>query len=383
MNRIIQNSLLQLGKATYQQLLRPIIYSRSAQQAHHDMLKIVASLDNQSLIQQALTLLHQSTFPQQPVTIGRVNLPHPLILAAGFVKGMGFESEAEALSAVRNGVNIIQGWRTMPSLVGAVEFGSYTRHPRMGNSGTVIWRDAETRSTQNRIGLKNPGAVAAAAFLYQRRDLLPAVFGINIAPSPASDSLDANKQDVSEAISAFISRGVRPSWFTLNISCPNTEDDPSAHQTTLEAYELSSIALETLQREGAGQIPLWVKISPDLSAEQYQALVRTFSEVGVQAIISTNTLAQPTPENAEIVAGVGGGRLHPYTLTAIRQLKQAKDALNSPLDIIACGGIQDPYSYHNALKQGAVGAQYLSALIFDGPLAPATILQEEHLYHEL
>lgn len=383
MNRLAQNSLLQIGKATYQQLLRPIIYSRSAQQAHHDMLKIVAQLDNQSLIQQALTLLHQSTFPQQPVTIGGVHLSHPLILGAGFVKGMGFESEAEALSAVRGGVNIIQGWRTMPSLVGAVEFGSYTRHPRMGNSGTVIWRDADTRSTQNRIGLKNPGAVAAASFLYQRRNLLPAVFGINIAPSPASDSLETNKQDVQEAITAFISRGVKPSWFTLNISCPNTEDDPESHQTTLEAYELSSTALETLKREGAGNIPLWVKISPNLSAEQYQALVKTLTETGVKAIISTNTIGQPTPEDQTITAGIAGGRLHPYTLEAITALKQAKDAIKSPIDIIACGGIQDPYSYHNALKHGAVGAQYLSALIFDGPLAAANILNEEHLYHEL
>jgi dihydroorotate dehydrogenase len=383
MNRLMQNSLLQLGKATYQQILRPIIYSRSAQQAHHDMLNIVASLDNQSLIQQALSLLHQSTFPQQPVTIGGVDLPNPLILGAGFVKGMGFETETEALSAVRNGINIIQGWRTMPSLVGAVEFGSYTRHPRIGNSGTVIWRDAETRSTQNRIGLKNPGAVAAASFLYQRRNLLPATFGINIAPSPASDSLEANKRDVSEALNAFISRGVKPSWFTLNISCPNTEDDPSAHQTTLEAYELSSIALETLRREGAGNIPLWVKISPNLSSEQYQALMKTFTETGVKAIISTNTIGQPTPEDPTIIAGVAGGRLHPYTLEAIKALRQAKDALNSSIDLIACGGIQDPYSYHHTIKHGAVGAQYLSALIFDGPLAPANILNEEHLYHEL
>lgn len=382
MNRLAQNSLLQLGKATYQQLLRPIIYSRSPQQAHHDMLTLVSQLDNQSLIQQALTLLHQSTFPQEPVTIGGVQLAHPLILAAGFVKGLGFESETEALSAVRQGVNIIQGWRTMPSLVGAVEFGSYTRHPRIGNTGTVIWRDVETRSTQNRIGLKNPGAIAAASFLYQRRNLLPSVFGINIAPSPGVDDLETNQQDVLEAISAFISRGVKPSWFTLNISCPNTEDDPSSHQTTLEAHALSSVAIETLKREGAGNIPLWVKISPDLSEDQLQALVKTFTETGVQAIISTNTIGQPTPENANITAGVGGGRLHPYTLKTIQALKQAKDALNSPIDIIACGGIQDPYSYHNALKHGAIGAQYLSALIFDGPLAPANILNEEHLYHE-
>ena len=61
------------------------------------------------------------------------------------------------------GRDVVPGWRSLPALVGAVEFGSYTRHPRLGNPGRVVWRDHATRSMQNRIGLRNPGARAAAA----------------------------------------------------------------------------------------------------------------------------------------------------------------------------------------------------------------------------
>ena len=80
--------------------------------------------------------------------------------------------------------NIIPGWRSMPLLVGAVEFGSFTRCPRLGNTGTVLWRDEPTHSTQNRIGLKNPGALASAEFFALHLEQLPPVFGINIAVSP-------------------------------------------------------------------------------------------------------------------------------------------------------------------------------------------------------
>ncbi len=98
-----------------------------------------------------------------------MTLPHPLIVAAGLVKGDGFASEAEALAAVARGRNIMPGWRSLPALVGAVEFGSFTRWPRLGNPGCVVWRDMATRSMQNRVGLRNPGATAAAAFLGARR----------------------------------------------------------------------------------------------------------------------------------------------------------------------------------------------------------------------
>ena len=73
---------------------------------------------------------------------------------------------------------------SMPALIGAVEFGSYTRQPRVGNSGPVVWRDDRVRSTHNRVGLRNPGAAAAAAFLGARRAQLPAAWGVSLAVSP-------------------------------------------------------------------------------------------------------------------------------------------------------------------------------------------------------
>ncbi len=133
---------------------------------------------------------------------------------------------------MRAGRNIIPGWRCVPRLVGLVEFGSFTRWPRLGNPGVVVWRDVPTRSTQNRVGLRNPGALAAAEFLAARtKPICPPQFGINIAVSPGVDDPDQQTDEVLAALAAFVERGVYPAWFTLNLSCPNTEDDPTGNQT--------------------------------------------------------------------------------------------------------------------------------------------------------
>src|SRR5690606_3042156 len=123
--------------------------------AHQDAMRWLRWCDDHPAVQPALKNMHRLSFARSPVKVGRVDLPFPAILAAGFVKGTGFATEDEALQAVESGENIIPGWRTMPNLVGAVEFGSFTRYPRLGNPGTVIWREVGTKSTQNRVGLRN------------------------------------------------------------------------------------------------------------------------------------------------------------------------------------------------------------------------------------
>jgi dihydroorotate dehydrogenase len=259
----------------------------------------------------------------------------------------------------------------MPTLVGPVEFGSFTRWPRTGNPGVVLWRDPATRSTQNRIGLRNPGARAAAEFLARR--LMPPVYGINIAASPGVTEREQEAREIGEAFDLFLDRDLRPAWFTLNLSCPNTEDDPGARQTEEQARDLCGAAADRVREVN---IPLWVKIGPCLSEAQYTALMRVFADTGVRAVIATNTMPQPTPEAPGVVAGVGGGRLHAAALDSVRMLARIRREFGHKTDIIGCGGVIDPTSFIAIQNAGAGAAQYWSALIYRGPLAAALILDD-------
>ncbi|MBN1201778.1 MAG: hypothetical protein JXJ20_07985 [Anaerolineae bacterium] len=367
---LARSAFLWVNKALYA-ALRPLVFRFSAQTAHEHMLTLLRGSDR-AWLGPVFGLTHRLAFRRWPVTVGGVTLDSPLILAAGLVKGDGFE--AEALQAATR-INIMPGWRSMPRLLGPVEFGSFTRWPRVGNPGPVVWRDVPTRSTQNRVGLRNPGCQAAAVFLAAHRDALPAIYGINIAVSPGVDDPAQQAEDVLAALSAFVTRGVLPAWFTLNLSCPNTGDDPGAHQTTEQARQVCGAAVDYLASAGHS-VPLWVKLGPTLADQQYRALMRTLADVGVRAVIATNTQPEPTPGGQDTLAGVGGGRLHARALHVAALLVEEKTAHDYPVDVIGCGGVLDGVTFRAFADVGVWAVQYWSALVYRGPLAAALIMHE-------
>ena len=378
MRDLARNAFLQLTKAVYY-LVRPALFRMPAQVTHEHTLELLAMLDDSPALLRLIEAIHNFAFIKKPVSVGNVELDAPFILSAGFIKGVGFETQEQAIQAVQNGVNVIQGWRTIPRLVGTVEFGSYTRYPRKGNDGEVIWRDQKSYSTQNRVGLKNPGAVAAAIFLAKHKADLPKTFGINIAVSPSVDNDEQEIREVIESIEAFTSRGIYPTWFTLNISCPNTEDDPENNQTETKARELSNAVVTFLGEHTAPNqrvIPLWVKISPELADSQYVALIRSFEDVGVRAIIATNTMPRIAPSDPTLKAGVGGGRLHEKAIKAIQVLASEKEKHQYQIELIGSGGVQDPQSVYHFQKHGVEVMQYWSGMIFRGPFVSAYLLNE-------
>lgn len=302
------------------------------ERAHESALRHLRFLDKHPRLLSALA----SRFPKEswPVEAGGVQLDSPLILAAGLVKGDGFGSEAEAMDAVRQGRNIIPGWRSVPAIAGAVEMGSFTPVPRLGNPGTVLWRDAEQRTLYNRIGLRNPGARAAAAFLGEHQAELLATYGISLAADPDETDLQQKCESIAEAAKHFISAGLRPSWVTVNLSCPNTdpawrtalagntkpvsrtdlagETNPATKTANAPAHQATTnLAIQTsteppdharaicvaVKQELPAEIPLWAKVGPDLPEATYQELVQALEEAGTKAIVAVNTATRKVPQS--------------------------------------------------------------------------------------
>ena len=96
----------------------------------------------------------------------------------------------------------------------------------------------------------------------------------------------------------------------------------------------------------------------------------------MKAIIATNTLGKPAPEQPVLQAGVGGGSLYSYALHAATICQQEKIYCNYPVDVIGCGGIMDGDSYLRYKARGINVVQYWSALVYRGPLAAAIIESE-------
>jgi dihydroorotate dehydrogenase len=369
------NALAAVVSAAYR-LYQPILFRKSAQAAHEQLLSRLAVLDSSSAAIGMLQALHRMSTRHAPMHIGGAVLNFPLMMAAGFVKGHGFATEAQALLALQRGDNLIPGWRAVPALVGQVEFGSFTRYPRIGNSGVVLWRDVHTQSLQNRVGLRNPGARAAAYFLRERRSSLPPIYGINLAVSPGVADVEQQQAELVEAAHLFLEAQLHPAWLTLNLSCPNTEDDPAGRQTESLTRLLCEALIKVIQHYRR-PIPLWVKVSPGLSTAQYRALMSAAAEAGVQGIIATNTLSAPAPDQSGS-AGLSGRQLFPHSLAAAAALQKLRYELNAPLDVIACGGILDGAALAAFHAIGIYAAQVWSTFVFRGPLALQMIESETY-----
>ncbi len=334
--------------------------------AHRVGLRLLRRLDHPPLAKLAGRL---SPHVAWPTSVGRVQLESPLILAAALVKGNGYSTDAEAMDAVGRGQNILAGWRSLPALLGAVEMGSFTPSARLGNSGQVLWRDTPGRSLYNRVGLRNPGAKAAARFLGQRADELPAVYGISIAADPADRLMSERLQKLSDAAGEFVEAGLRPAWITLNLSCPNTEDSlPS-----LETPEAAGQACEVVRAALPSEVPLWAKLSPQLAEDSYAELAAALSSAGVEAVVAVNTIRRRVP-GAGVEAGLGGRALREEALQAVKVLSAACEG--SSMQVVGCGGVSEGADLCSFLEAGASAVQYWSALVFRGPLAPVLIASE-------
>ena len=367
-----------MALALYELAWRPaaaLIRRTDAQVAHDRTLAMLRRADDLAILGPLARLANRVAFPGQPTDVGGVRLPHPIVIAAGLVKGDGFGSEDAALAAVDRRRNVVAGWRSLPALVGAVEFGSYTRHPRLGNPGRVVWRDNATRSMQNRIGLRNPGARAAAAHLRAHADALPPTWGVNLAVSPGLADLAESEREIREA--AVVLRGglrgparAGPAWQTLNLSCPNTEDDPHGSQsgelaggsaapspTVDPAADLGQGRTGPLRRAAA---VAGVGMHGDRGSAPSSPPTRGLAPRPPTAAAPASRAPPPTARARHGAAPLGPSSRRP-----------GAGSTSSPAAASSSG--RDLLAFQAA---GARAAMIYSALVFRGPLAGALILRE-------
>src|SRR5688572_12453507 len=118
---LFQQGFLLANHYGYQQARR-YAFRFSAQEAHEALVTVLTRADASLSMLRLASMVNRLAFRKRPVTVGGVTLDYPFIVAAGLVKGMGFVDELAGQAALREGTNIIPGWRSLPALVGPVEF---------------------------------------------------------------------------------------------------------------------------------------------------------------------------------------------------------------------------------------------------------------------
>jgi dihydroorotate dehydrogenase len=269
--------------------------------------------------------------------------PSPLGVAAGVDKDAAL---FEALGAIG---------------FGFVEVGTVTALPQPGNDRPRIERFVPDKALLNWMGFPNRGAKQAAARLAGPRRT---IVGVNVGKSKVAP--------VEEAVADYRAsvREVAPhaDYLALNVSSPNTPG-LRALQAVDALEELVAGVQEELRELGL-DVPLLVKIAPDLSDEEIDAVADLAVRRGLDGLIAINTTVQRGELHSRLrapdePAGVSGA---PIAERALEVLRRLRARVGEQLVLVSVGGISDADDVRQRLQAGATLVQAYTGFVYGGPL---------------
>jgi dihydroorotate dehydrogenase len=172
---------------------------------------------------------------------------------------------------------------------GFVEVGTITPLKQYGNPKPRVFRLVEDEALINRLGFNNHGAEIVKDRIKRNKKL--GLLGINIGPNKdSSDRLN----DYLIGLKTFYDDA---DYITINISSPNTENLRTFHEGDKLQDLLKSIMEE--KKNLNSNIPIAVKVSPDISKDQVSQISEILLEHEIKAIIVSNT-SEATETNLAI-----------------------------------------------------------------------------------
>lgn len=265
---------------------------------------------------------------------------------------------------------------------GHVEVGTVTAKAQPGNPAPRSFRLIPDRALINRMGFNNHGAHALAKSLAAARRTergQRAVIGVNIGKSKVT-ALDDAAEDY-----RFSARILAPyaSYLAINVSSPNT---PGLRD--LQTVEMLRPVLEAVvdearraERRLRRELPVLVKIAPDLHDDDVRAVAHLATEVGLAGVIAANTTIS-RPESLRTtrsrIDSIGSGGLSGPMLAerSLEMLTLLRRELPESSVIISCGGVTTAQDVRTRLEAGADLVQGYTAMIYEGPAWPGRLARE-------
>lgn len=279
------------------------------------------------------------TSPRLAITLGGLNLPNPVGLAAGYDKNAR-----------------VVGPLTRAGF-GFVEVGAATPRAQPGNPRPRLFRLTDDRAIVNRFGFNNEGAEAIVARLAQR----PA------SQVPVGLNIGANKDSTDRAADfAQVARLAAPAadFLTINVSSPNTEKLRDLQGARALAALIDGVI--SARDSSAVRPPVFVKIAPDLDDAALAELAAVLLDSGVAGVIATNTTLDRAGLRSSHASETGGLSGAPLFARSTRILARLYRLLDGRLPIIGVGGIASVDDAWAKFQAGASAVQIYSALIYQG-----------------
>ncbi|HEY6513734.1 MAG TPA: quinone-dependent dihydroorotate dehydrogenase [Burkholderiaceae bacterium] len=326
-------------------LTRPFLFGLDAERAHELTLDAIARLQGTPL-----KCLWWQPRIDDPVQLAGLSFPNRIGLAAGLDK---------------NG-RCIDGFGAMG--FGFVEVGTVTPQAQPGNPKPRMFRLREAQALINRLGFNNDGLAAFVDHVGRSRSFRKhgGVLGLNVGKN-ASTPIERAADDYLLGL-----EGVFPhaDYVTINVSSPNTKDlrnlqGDAALDALLSALVTKRDALARTQRR---QVPLMLKVAPDLDDSQLRSIAMAVKRHGLDGVIATNTtVARDAVQGSPHAGEAGGLSGAPVLEPSNRVIRALRADLGRSVPIIGVGGVLSGADACAKLNAGADLVQVYTGLIYKGP----------------
>ncbi|MEW4456061.1 dihydroorotate dehydrogenase [Bremerella sp. JC817] len=269
------------------------------------------------------------------VTLGRLTLPNPILVASGT---FGYAKEMAGI------VDLATLGGILPKTI--------TSSPRPGNKP---WRTLETTGGMlNSIGLDNDGID------YFIANHLPYLGSLG---SPLVVSIAGKTKEDFVSMAAQLGEHSQIAAIELNISCPNVSGgidfgtDPATCETLVAAVR------------AATPHPIIAKLTPNVTS--IASVAKAAEAGGADAVSAINTVQgmaidwkRKKPLLGNVIGGLSGPAIKPIALRCVFQIAKA-----TKVPIIGIGGISSVDDVMEFLVAGATAVQIGTANYFDPPLS--------------
>ena len=332
----------------YRSLLRPLLFRLPPETAHE------LALNSLTFAPRLTKTLLGDRFKRSPFgKLRRFGLmfSNPVGLAAGFDKdGVALDSLA-ALG------------------FGFIEAGTVTYHAQPGNERPRLFRLPLDKALINRTGFNNEGALAFAKRVERGRP--DCVLGVSIGKTKAVALADA----VADYLKSFEVVYPVADYVAINVSSPNTPrlrelQKSDQLEELVRALQERNEKLAN-QPDGHGVLPLLVKLSPDLDADELESIVAVARRNKLAGLIATNTTIaraplKTMPEEVE-ACGEGGLSGAPLRRRSLEMIATLYNMTNGSLPLIGVGGVFNAEDAWEMISAGASLLQIYTGFIYEGP----------------
>jgi dihydroorotate dehydrogenase len=323
----------------YRSLVRPILFRLPPETAHEFALHSLSLIPSRLIARRF----------DNPISRFGLLFPNPIGLAAGFDK---------------NGIAL----RPLAALgFGFIEAGTVTYHPQPGNARPRLFRLSEDQALINRAGFNNDGAAAFARRVEQHRP--DCVLGVSIGKSKITPLEEATE----DYLASFELVYKVADYIAVNVSSPNTPQLRELQQSEQLTALLSALQTrrQELQERHRKEVPLLVKLSPDLERRGLEMIVDVIEHSHIDGIIATNTTVSRDNlrTDAKRVAACGEGGLSgkPLSSRSTRMIAELYELTRGRIPLIGVGGIFNANDAWEKISAGASLVQLYTGFIYQGP----------------